>query len=274
MVLSDGARHGAASAGCRCRSTAAGWYWPPPMRPACGRRWRRHCAAASRASGIAVAAPAHLLLAEPMAAAEWWPAVRSGTVRMVSLGAEEGAADRQFLARLWRCGVASGHITLEELASLLSWHPARLLGLQTKGRLHPGCDADLAVLDPEAPATGDEARSATRSRGWRRWRPGARRGGSAARCGRAGAAWRGGRRRQAGPLDWRHRGARAAVRTHTDGPGGYSAGSIAPWPSTGQTGAPTASHFPVVLTVYPRVTHVQWIIREPDPERAHRPRPG
>ena len=108
-------------------------------------------------SGIAVAAPAHLLLAEPMAAAEWWPAVRSGTVRMVSLGAEEGAADRQFLARLWRGGVASGHITLEELAALLCWQPARLLGLPAKGRLHPGCDADLAVLDPEAPATGDEA---------------------------------------------------------------------------------------------------------------------
>ena len=108
-------------------------------------------------SGIAVAAPAHLLLAEPMAAAEWWPAVRSGTVRMVSLGAEEGAADRQFLARLWRAGVAPGHIALEELAALLCWQPARLLGLPAKGRLHPGCDADLAVLDPEAPATGDEA---------------------------------------------------------------------------------------------------------------------
>ena len=108
-------------------------------------------------SGIAVAAPAHLLLAEPRAAAEWWPAVRSGTVRMVSLGAEEGAADRQFLARLWRAGVAPGHIALEELAALLCWQPARLLGLPAKGRLHPGCDADLAVLDPEAPATGDEA---------------------------------------------------------------------------------------------------------------------
>ena len=108
-------------------------------------------------SGIAVAMPAHLLLAEPMAATEWWPSVRSGTVRMVSLGAEEGAADRQFLARLWRAGVAPGHIALEELAALLCWQPARLLGLPAKGRLHPGCDADLAVLDPEAPATGDEA---------------------------------------------------------------------------------------------------------------------
>ena len=87
------------------------------------------------------------------AAAEWWPAVRSGTVRMVSVGAEEGTADRQFLARLWRAGVAPGHIALEELAALLCWQPARLLGLPAKGRLHPGCDADLAVLDPEAPAT-------------------------------------------------------------------------------------------------------------------------
>ena len=76
---------------------------------------------------------------------------------MVSLGAEEGAADRQFLARLWRAGVVPGHIALEELAALLCWQPARLLGLPPKGRLHPGCDADLAVLDPEAPATGDEA---------------------------------------------------------------------------------------------------------------------
>ena len=67
------------------------------------------------------------------------------------------AGDRQFLARLWRGGVASGHITLEELAALLlCWQPARLLGLPAKGRLHPGCDAELAVLDPEAPATGDE----------------------------------------------------------------------------------------------------------------------
>ena len=160
-------------------------------------------------SGIAVAAPAHLLLAEPMAAAEWWPAVRSGTVRMVSLGAEEGAVDCQFLARLWRAGVAPGHIALEELAALLCWQPARLLGLPAKGRLHPGCDADLAVLDPEAPAPRDEQEGA---------QPGAAEGAAdgtesdgAAWCGGAGAARRGGCRRQAGPLDQRHPRARTAV---------------------------------------------------------------
>ena len=107
-------------------------------------------------SGIAVAAPAHQLLAEPKAAAEWWPAVRAGAIRMVSVEAEDGVADRQMLAGLWRAGVAAGTIALEELAALLCWQPARLLGLPAKGRLHPGCDADLAVLDPEAPAHGSE----------------------------------------------------------------------------------------------------------------------
>ena len=102
-------------------------------------------------NGIAVAAPAHLLLAEPRAAAEWWPSVRSATIRMVSLDAK-AAEDRQFLAHLWRAGVAAGNIALEELAALLCWQPARLLGLPDKGRLHPGCAADLAILDPEARA--------------------------------------------------------------------------------------------------------------------------
>ena len=106
--------------------------------------------------GVAVAAPAHLLLGGRRAAVEWWPAVRAGTVRMVSVAAGEDAADGQLLARLWRAGVASGNIALEELAALLCWQPARLLGLPAKGRLHPGCDADLAVLDPEAPATSGE----------------------------------------------------------------------------------------------------------------------
>ena len=36
-------------------------------------------------------------------------------------------------------GGAPGHITLEELAALLCWQPARLLGLPAKGRLRPGC---------------------------------------------------------------------------------------------------------------------------------------
>ena len=97
-----------------------------------------------------------LVIDQTLKPLEWWLAVRYGTVRMVSLGAEEGAAGRQFLARLWRAVVAPRHIALDELAALLCWQPARLLGLPAKGRLQPGCDADLTVLDPEAQATGDE----------------------------------------------------------------------------------------------------------------------
>ena len=55
-------------------------------------------------SGIAVAEQAALLLGEPKAAADWWPAVRAGTARMVSVGAGERAADRQLLAHLLRAG--------------------------------------------------------------------------------------------------------------------------------------------------------------------------
>ena len=85
------------------------------------------------------------------AAAEWWLEVRAGVVAAVSVGA---AAGTQLAARLWWAGVAAGRVTLEELAALLCRQPAWLFGLPTKGRLYPGCDADLMVLDPEAESKG------------------------------------------------------------------------------------------------------------------------
>ena len=39
-------------------------------------------------------------------------------------------------------------ITRKRLAALASFNPARLLGLKLKGRLHPGFDADITILDP------------------------------------------------------------------------------------------------------------------------------
>ncbi len=41
-----------------------------------------------------------------------------------------------------------GVVTKVRLAALLSLNPARLLGLRKKGRLAPGFDADVALLDP------------------------------------------------------------------------------------------------------------------------------
>ena len=125
------------------------------LAPAGASGMRRAVAAARRSGGpgggVAVAAPAELLLGAEEAAAAWWREVRAGIVAAVSVGSGAGT---QLTARLWWAGVAAGQVTLEELAALLCGQPARLLGLPGKGRLYPGCDADLLVLDPEAELGG------------------------------------------------------------------------------------------------------------------------
>ncbi len=42
-----------------------------------------------------------------------------------------------------------GGLTPLEMAEKLSFNPARMIGLEKKGRLSPGMDADLTVIDPE-----------------------------------------------------------------------------------------------------------------------------
>jgi hypothetical protein len=49
--------------------------------------------------------------------------------------------------RLWRC---SGEADPAGALLCGSAHPARLLGLASKGSLAPGADADLLLLDPES----------------------------------------------------------------------------------------------------------------------------
>jgi len=46
--------------------------------------------------------------------------------------------------------VLKNRITKKRLAEITSFNPARLLGLKSKGRLLPGFDADLTILDPRA----------------------------------------------------------------------------------------------------------------------------
>lgn len=125
------------------------------LAPAGASGMRRAVAAARRSGGpgdgVAVAVPGELLLGAGEAAAAWWREVRAGIVAAVSVGPGAGT---QLTARLWWAGVAAGRVTLEELAALLCGQPARLLGLPGKGRLYPGCDADLMVLDPEAELDG------------------------------------------------------------------------------------------------------------------------
>jgi dihydroorotase len=59
--------------------------------------------------------------------------------------------------------VRPGSITLSRLVDLLSWGPARALGLPG-GTLRPGSPADVTVLDLERPVTVDPARFRSKSR--------------------------------------------------------------------------------------------------------------
>ena len=62
------------------------------------------------------------------------------------------------LPLLYSEGVARGRLTLPRLVAALCEEPARLFGLgHRKGRLAPGYDADVVVLDPNARWTIDGA---------------------------------------------------------------------------------------------------------------------
>jgi dihydropyrimidinase len=53
------------------------------------------------------------------------------------------------LAIVYSEGVARGRITLERMVDVLSTTPARLFGLQSKGAIEVGKDADLVLFDPQ-----------------------------------------------------------------------------------------------------------------------------
>ncbi len=72
------------------------------------------------------------------------------------------------LERLVRPGV----LALARLVELCSTNPARLLGLESKGRIEPGADADLTLLDLEREEVIDRAKFESRGRntpfhGWK-----------------------------------------------------------------------------------------------------------
>ncbi|GHU96848.1 dihydroorotase [Spirochaetia bacterium] len=57
-----------------------------------------------------------------------------------------------------------GILSLSRLSSLMSAAPARILGLTDRGRLAPGCRADLLIADTEAAWTVDPARFKSRGK--------------------------------------------------------------------------------------------------------------
>ncbi|MFV2062252.1 MAG: amidohydrolase family protein [Chloroflexota bacterium] len=50
-------------------------------------------------------------------------------------------------------GVATGRLSIEQAVNLLATTPARLFGLQSKGAIEVGKDADLVLFEPEARRT-------------------------------------------------------------------------------------------------------------------------
>jgi dihydropyrimidinase len=62
------------------------------------------------------------------------------------------------LAIVYGEGVARGHISIERMVDLLSTTPARLFGLERKGAIEPGKDADVVLFDPTEKRTISAAR--------------------------------------------------------------------------------------------------------------------
>ena len=96
-----------------------------------------------------------------------WEALRDGTIDLVSTDhaphtraekepgwtdgwkAHTGTPSTQFYVPLLLDAAQAGRITLERIVDLVSTAPARAFGLDRKGRLEVGADADLAIVDLE-----------------------------------------------------------------------------------------------------------------------------
>ncbi len=94
-----------------------------------------------------------------------WQALAAGDLQVVSTdhcpwtAAEKRRADftqvpggvpsiEARLALVHHFGVNTGLLTLERWVQVCCTNPARWMGLRRKGRLAPGCDADIVIFDP------------------------------------------------------------------------------------------------------------------------------
>jgi dihydropyrimidinase/allantoinase len=76
-----------------------------------------------------------------------------------------GAPGLEALLPLMLSAVADGRIGLRRMVEVTSGAAARVFGLRDKGRIAPGADADLALVDPGRRGAIDTSRWLSRSRG-------------------------------------------------------------------------------------------------------------
>ena len=57
------------------------------------------------------------------------------------------------LRLMYTYGVCTGRLTINEMTKLLSYNPAKQFGLENKGSIEVGKDADLVILDPKGQET-------------------------------------------------------------------------------------------------------------------------
>ena len=72
----------------------------------------------------------------------------SGDFIVDAVSTDGGCHPRNIAVQSTMALVQFGALTPLEMATKLSWMPARMLGLHSKGHLSPGADADITVLDP------------------------------------------------------------------------------------------------------------------------------
>ena len=93
-----------------------------------------------------------------------WRALADGTIDLISSDHAPSTPEQKRAGSIWDVhfglpgidttfsvlldGAAAGRITYERIVAAYSEAPARIYGLTTKGRLEPGADADLVIVDP------------------------------------------------------------------------------------------------------------------------------
>lgn len=99
-----------------------------------------------------------------------WTAVRRGRLDCVasdhhSTTPEDGIPGSELLFPLMLSAVKYGRLSLEMLVSLCSEAPAKIFGLENKGRIEKGADADL-ILFAEGEVTRVDSKSLLSGAGW------------------------------------------------------------------------------------------------------------